>query len=170
MSRAHDLINKLTAQNINAAEADYNACGYHVEIQLKHDQVRNFARSMLDDGFFLDFVTAVHVTPQFQIIYQLAHIEDTCRVNAKALALEDGSVPTISDIYHGANWHERETHDFYGVTFTDHPDLRLLLLAEGDEDLKPLLKNETKLKDFEGITRKSAEETEKKAKKSNKDD
>lgn len=170
MSRTQDLISKLNAQNIIAAEADYNACGYHVEIQLNHDQVRDFAQSMLEDEFFLDFVTAVHVTPTFQVVYQFAHVVETCRVNAKALALEDGSIPTISDIYHGANWHERETHDFYGLTFTDHTDLRLLLLAEGDEDLKPLLKSETKLTDLDGITRKPAEETEKKAKKSKKDD
>lgn len=165
MSRAQDLISKLNAKNINAIEADYKACGYHVEIQLKHDQVRDLAQSMLDDDFFLDFVTAVHVTPRFQVVYQFANVDEPCRVNAKALALEDSSIPTISDIYHGANWHERETHDFYGVTFTDHPDLRLLLLAEGDEDLKPLLKKEDKLKDLDGITRKSAEESEKKAKK-----
>ena len=170
MSRAQDLVSKLNAKSINAAEADYNACGYHVEIQMKHDQVRDLAQSMLDDGFFLDFVTAVHVTPQFQVVYQFANVDEPCRVNAKALATEDGSIPTISDIYHGANWHERETHDFYGLTFTDHPDLRLLLLAEGDEDLKPLLKNETILKDLDGITRKAAEETEKKAKKSKEDD
>lgn len=165
MSRVQDLISKLTAKNINASEVDYNACGYHVEIRLNHDQVRDLAQSMLDDEYFLDFVTAVHVTPLFQVVYQFAHVDEPCRVNAKALALEDGSIPTISDIYHGANWHERETHDFYGVTFTDHPDLRLLLLAEGDENLMPLLKNEKKLKDLDGITRKSAEESEKKAKK-----
>jgi NADH-quinone oxidoreductase subunit C len=170
MSFAQDLIGKMNADNVDIHEADYNACGYHLEALLHQEQVRDFARNMLDQGFFLDFVTAVHVTPKFQIVYQFAHIEETCRVIAKAFALDDGSIPTISDIYHGANWHERETHDFYGVTFRDHPDLRVLLLAEEDEDLKPLLKNEDKLKDIDGITRKSTEEKPKKEKTTDKDE
>ena len=38
------------------------------------------------------------------------------------------TVPSIVDIYPGAAWHERETHEMFGVDFTGHPDLKPLLL------------------------------------------
>lgn len=165
MSISQELIGKLNALQAQVAEVDYSKCGYHFEVHLKHDQVRLFAQTMLDVGFYLDFVSAVHVKPNFQVVYQFAKFEESCRVNAKAIACDDDSIPTISDIYHGANWHERETHDFYGITFTGHPDLRTLLLSEEDSDLKPLLKQENKLLDLEGITRKVGDEADKKSNK-----
>lgn len=39
-------------------------------------------------------------------------------------------VPTVSDIWPTANWHEREAYDLVGVVFTGHPDLRRILLPE----------------------------------------
>lgn len=156
MSLSNDLVTALKAMGVDARESDYDVCGWHVEALLNPDQIRPMAQTLLDQGFYLVFVTAVHVTPRFQVVYQFAHTEQSCRVNAKALALEDGSIPTISDIYQGASWHERETHDFYGLTFTGNPDLRTLLLCEEDHDLNPLLKSDDTLKDIEGITRMAA--------------
>jgi NADH-quinone oxidoreductase subunit C len=49
-------------------------------------------------------------------------------------------LPTLSAIYPGADWHERETHDFFGVIFSGHPDLTPLLLPE-DADFHPLRKD-----------------------------
>lgn len=43
------------------------------------------------------------------------------------------SLPSAVDIYAGASWHERETHEMFGVTFTDHPNLIPLLLPESFE-------------------------------------
>ena len=48
-------------------------------------------------------------------------------------------MPTVSDIWATADWHERETFDMCGVTFTGHPDLRRILLAE-DWEGYPLAK------------------------------
>ncbi|WP_324796107.1 NADH-quinone oxidoreductase subunit C [Streptomyces cyaneofuscatus] len=71
------------------------------------------------------------------------------RVCAHVAALGDGTVrrlmlrttvphdaavlPSAIDVYAGAAWHERETHEMFGVTFEDHPDLAPLLLPEGFE-------------------------------------
>jgi len=49
-------------------------------------------------------------------------------------------VPTISAVFPGANWHERETHDFFGIRFAGHPNLIPLLLPE-DADYHPLRKD-----------------------------
>jgi NADH-quinone oxidoreductase subunit C len=47
---------------------------------------------------------------------------------------------TISDVVPSANWHERETHDFYGIKFSGHPHLIPILLPE-DSVIHPLLKD-----------------------------
>ena len=49
-------------------------------------------------------------------------------------------IPSITSIYSGANWHEREACDFFGIDFTGHPHLIPLLLPE-DADFHPLLKD-----------------------------
>ena len=43
------------------------------------------------------------------------------------------SVETVTSVWRGANWFEREAHDLFGVVFNGHPDLRPLLLYEGFE-------------------------------------
>jgi NADH-quinone oxidoreductase subunit C len=42
----------------------------------------------------------------------------------------DPRVPTLSGVWPGANWCERETYDMFGITFDDHPDLRRIFLEE----------------------------------------
>jgi NADH-quinone oxidoreductase subunit C len=49
------------------------------------------------------------------------------------------SVPSIVSIFSGADWHERECFDFFGVIFEDHPNLKPLLLPD-DLGVHPLLK------------------------------
>ena len=63
------------------------------------------------------------------------HVAVRCRVPREA-----AEVPTVSGIYPGANWHERETHEFFGIRFSGHPDLSPLLLPE-DADYHPLRKD-----------------------------
>jgi len=45
-------------------------------------------------------------------------------------ARDGGSIPSVSCVWHTANWHEREAYDMYGMVFEDHPDLRRILCPE----------------------------------------
>ncbi len=136
-------------------DVDYSVSGYDYSISLESDKLRDFAALMLEEGFYLLDLMAVHVSPSIEVVYQFAHFtsETRCRVMARTFVDDKGEVPTISDIYQGANWHEREARDFHGVVFTDHPYLVPLILPEEDVDLKPLLKDEAKLKDVAAVRR-----------------
>jgi len=146
-------------QNLSTAieEIDYSVSGYDYSVCLERDKVRDFAAMMLAEGFYLVDLMAVHVTPAIEVVYQFAHFETRCRVLARAFVDDQVEIPTIADIYQGANWHERETRDFHGVVFVGHPYLEPLILAEEDVDLKPLLKDEAKLKDVDAVRRKGPE-------------
>ncbi|MBW6509444.1 MAG: NADH-quinone oxidoreductase subunit C [Desulfuromonadales bacterium] len=138
---------------IKVQEVDFAQRGYHLEIMLEPGQLRDFAQLLRTGNFYLSFISGLHLATGIDVSYQFANYAFPCRLLAHVSVDADNSLPTIADIFHGANWHERETKDFYGVIFRDHPNLKPLLLAEDMEDLKPLLKKEPALKDRAAITR-----------------
>ncbi|MDY0211667.1 MAG: NADH-quinone oxidoreductase subunit C [Desulfuromonadaceae bacterium] len=143
---------KWLAIGAEVEETGYAKTGYDFNLNVAADNVHPLAELMLAEGFYLVFVTAVHALPAIEVVYQFAHTGSSrCRVIARTAVRADGTVPTISDVYQGANWHEREARDFYGVVFAGHPNLVPLILAEEDVDLKPLLKEEKNLKDVSAL-------------------
>jgi NADH:ubiquinone oxidoreductase subunit C len=50
-------------------------------------------------------------------------------------------IETVSNIWRTAELHEREVYEMFGVKFLNHPDLRLLILPDGWEGKKPMLKD-----------------------------
>ena len=67
--------------------------------------------------------------PRFEVNYHLFGTKHHDRLRLKVLVSEDDAhVPTVSTLWHTANWHERETYDLFGVKFDGHPDLRRILL------------------------------------------
>lgn len=134
-------------------EVDFKQCGYNLEVLLDAGRLRDFAQSLRGGDFYLSFISGLHLKDTIEVSYQFANHSFPCRILARVDVEDDNSLPTICDIFQGANWHERETRDFFGVIFRDHPNLKPLLLAEDMEDLKPLLKKEDKLKERAAITR-----------------
>ena len=63
---------------------------------------------------------------------------------------EGGSIPTVSCVWHTANWHEREAYDMYGMHFTGHPDLKRILCPE-DWEGYPLRKDYKVQESYHGI-------------------
>ena len=60
-------------------------------------------------------------------------------------------VPSVSHIWQGANWHEREAYDLVGIHFTNHPDLRRILLP-ADWEGHPLRKDYETQQQYHGIS------------------
>jgi len=84
----------------------------------------------------------IHYADQKQIavMYQLHNLVSNERVRLKVFLPEENPVvSSITSVFAGANWMERETYDFFGVQFKGHPDLRRILNVD-DMIMFPLRK------------------------------
>jgi NADH-quinone oxidoreductase subunit C len=70
---------------------------------------------------------------RFDVVYHLLSPKRNARIRLKIEVAEGEAVPSIIDVFPGANWFERETYDLYGIPFTGHPDMRRLLTDYGFE-------------------------------------
>lgn len=70
---------------------------------------------------------------RFDVVYHLLSPKKNVRVRVKVQTDEQAPVPSVCDIFPGANWFEREAYDLYGILFTGHPELRRLLTDYGFE-------------------------------------
>ncbi len=78
---------------------------------------------------------------RFEVVYNLYSIPQKVRLRLKVRVDEsDLHVPTITGVWTGANWMERETYDMYGILFDGHPDLRRIYMPEEFEHF-PLRKD-----------------------------
>ncbi|KAF2482394.1 NADH-ubiquinone oxidoreductase 30.4 kDa subunit mitochondrial precursor [Neohortaea acidophila] len=68
---------------------------------------------------------------RFEVVYNLLSVRHNARIRVKTYADEATPVPSICDLYDGANWYEREVYDLFGVFFTGHPDLRRIMTDYG---------------------------------------
>ena len=69
--------------------------------------------------------------PRFEVNYHLFSTLKHHRLRLKVrLNDDDPHVPTVTEVWRTANWHERETFDMFGVVFDGHPDLRRILLPD----------------------------------------
>jgi NADH-quinone oxidoreductase subunit C len=124
-------------------ETDYKTKGYHLDVALPPEKVVAAVEILSRENFFIEAITGVDwiEEQQLEVVYDFNHFAELCRVVIRSrLDRNNPEIPTISHIYQGANWHERETHDFFGIIFTGHPNLEPLLLPE-DADFHPLLKD-----------------------------
>lgn len=102
-------------------------------------RVATFLRDDPELGFdLLSFVGGVDrlgKEPRFEVVYQLYSTKHKHRFRVKARLEEpDNGTPAIDSVFGvwpTADWHERETAEMFGITFTNHPDPRKLLLPDG---------------------------------------
>ena len=67
-------------------------------------------------------------TPRFEVVYHLFSSEKRHRVRLKARVPEDDpTIGTVTGVWIGMDWYEREAYDMYGIRFENHPDLRRIL-------------------------------------------
>ncbi|MEE4164377.1 MAG: NADH-quinone oxidoreductase subunit C [Desulfocapsaceae bacterium] len=125
-------------------EMNYAEKGFHLDVLIEQEQLLRAAEIMFDLGYFLESITGVDWIKEdlLEAVYDFSRYDfNLCRVAVRVFIPRLAPhLPTITGVYTGANWHERETHDFFGIVFDGHPHLIPLLLPE-DADFHPLLKD-----------------------------
>ena len=97
-------------------------------------EIVRFCRDEHSFDYLLDITSVDNFgdEPRFEMVYELYSMSLAVHLRLKIRISEEGvDVPTVSDIWPTANWHEREVFDMMGIRFADHPDLRRILMWEG---------------------------------------
>jgi NADH-quinone oxidoreductase subunit C len=87
-------------------------------------------------GFEYDFLSDITATDEspdterFHVVYQLFSHVNFCRIRIKVKLRDGEEMPTLINVWAGANWAEREIWDMFGVKFSGHPDLRRILMDD----------------------------------------
>ena len=122
---------------------DHALKGYHLDVTVAPGQVVTAAGIADRAGFGLDTITGVDWLAQneMEVVYDYFHPTSPLRLVVRArVPRAEPELPTILGVFPGANWHEREAHDFFGLRFNGHPQLTPFLLPE-DADFHPLRKD-----------------------------
>lgn len=109
-------------------------------IEIDRQCVVEVMRFLRDDTKtqFVSFIDACGVDypereERFDVVYHLLSPRQNARIRVKLTTNDETPIPSITDIYPGANWFERECWDMYGILFSGHPDLRRILTDYGFE-------------------------------------
>jgi NADH-quinone oxidoreductase subunit C len=120
-----------------------------VSVTLRKNRIRDIACYLHDDpdlsfDYLIDVCGVDYLgkkEKRFEVVYQLYSIKHRRALRLKAeVSEEDPTIDSVTAVWVGANWHERETFDLYGIKFKGHPDLRRILLPE-DWEGHPLRKD-----------------------------
>ncbi|MDR3640023.1 MAG: NADH-quinone oxidoreductase subunit C [Humidesulfovibrio sp.] len=123
------------------AACDYAKTGKTWQVFLPASSLVKAAERLRVADWHLEDVLALDCAEGFVVTYHFAHFDKPGRVAIRVLAPHDApNVPSISHVFDGALWHERETRDFHGVIFEGHPNLIPLLLDPDMADCFPLRK------------------------------
>ena len=131
-------------------EIDFEVSEYldELTIKLPKEQIVKVCQFLKDDAD-LEFLLCQDITAidwakrknRFTVVYHIYSFKNNFRLRLKADVDEsDCAIDTVSSVWKGANWQERETYDMYGINFNNHPDLRRMYMPE-DFEHHPLRKD-----------------------------
>lgn len=98
------------------------------------NEVCAFAKQSLGFDYLVDITSVDNYgqEPRWTIVYELFGYSHRCYLRLKTNITEAVSrLPSVSNVWRTANWHEREIYDMMGIKFDNHPDLRRILMWEG---------------------------------------
>jgi NADH-quinone oxidoreductase subunit C len=135
-----DTLGKSIAAALPASVTGYTVAYHELNVTARASDIVAVMRFLRDDVRcqFINFIDVTAVDwpgreQRFDVVYHLLSPKLNLRVRVKTPTDEDTAVPSIIDVFPGAEWFERETYDLYGVVFAGHPDMRRILTDYGFE-------------------------------------
>ena len=133
---------ELTAQELRVLDADSVLdTTFHrgrATLIVNPPKVRAVLEHLHEKGF--NFLASLHGVdyypeePRLGVLYELLDMKEVDRISVKARVHTDSPrVPSVVELYPGADYPEREVFDMFGVVFDGHPDLRRILMPEDYE-------------------------------------
>ena len=120
--------------------------GEWLNVYVEPGEWKNMAMMLRNDPAvefdYLFCVTCIDWKTHLTMVYHLTSTKFRHNIVVKSkLNFSNPVIETVSDIWRTANFHEREVYEMFGVNFLHHPDLRLLILPDGWEGKRPMLKD-----------------------------
>lgn len=149
-------LNETFDNAVIAAELPYNFPAITVKHEKTHDVLKYLKESKWN-FFFLTDLTAMQTEDlkHLGVIYHLHNMITNDRIRVKTFfGIDKPEIPTVTDLWKGANWMEREAYDFFGVIFKGHPNLKRIMNPE-EMDIFPFRKEYP----VEDLTREDKDDT-----------
>jgi NADH-quinone oxidoreductase subunit C len=114
----------------------FDESGDMLSITVIKQSIVDLMRFLKEDlGYqFLTDLCGIHFPDkelQLGVVYHLHNFASNSRIRVKTFtSISDPEIQTLTDIFSAANWMERETYDFYGIIFVNHPNLIRILNVE----------------------------------------
>ena len=133
---------ELIAQELREAQSDsvLDTSFHNGRAELRIDPARNVTilEALRAKGY--QFLASLHGVdyypdePRLGVLYELLEMKAVDRISVKArLDTGEPNIQTVTHLWPGADWPERECFDMFGVVFDGHPDLRRILMPEDYE-------------------------------------
>jgi len=140
MDETLDRLGHTIAGGLSASVTGHSIAFHELTVTANAADIVSVMRFLRDDPNCL-FISLIDVTAvdwpsrerRFDVVYHLLSPKHNVRVRVKVETDETTPVPSIIEVFPGADWFERETFDLYGVVFTGHPDMRRILTDYGFE-------------------------------------
>ncbi len=107
-------------------------------VAIKKYDLLDFMKFLKDDeNISFDLISDVTAVdhfisrkPRFDVVYHIFSLKNAERIRVKVAVDEGESVESVTSVWRGAEWLEREVFDMFGISFDGHPDMRRILMPE----------------------------------------
>lgn len=142
--RAPDALDH-TRELLGKLAREVSVSDWHLVIEVRPGDLPEVALRLRDDETlsckYISCIIGVDYVDWMEALYLLRSQAHSIPVRIRIrLDREKPELPSVTYIWSGANWHEREAYDFFGIKFIGHPDLRRILTRE-DYDTHPMKKD-----------------------------